>query len=179
MNLKISMVLFCLVTIVCYGQDLSENNSKNVKGKYSIIRSTVGVGGSSKTIIANTGNYNISQSIGQSSVIGTYSKNGYTIRQGFQQPFLSAKIISIPNRDDLRAVLYPNPFQQSINISFNTPITNQVSIILFDITGRTIRSQEFSASQLIALPLEEISDGTYFLKVSSGNKKFTAKLIKE
>ncbi|MEW7290837.1 T9SS type A sorting domain-containing protein [Aquimarina sp. 2304DJ70-9] len=179
MNPKISMLLFYLVAALCYGQNFNTNSNKNVKGEYSILRSTVGVGGSSKTMITNTGNYSVSQSIGQSSVIGTYSKNGYTIRQGFQQPFLSAKIISPITTSNLKAVLYPNPFQQSVNISFNTPITNQVNIVLIDIMGRTIRSQEFPASQLIALPLEEISDGTYFLKVSSGNKKFTAKLIKE
>ncbi|MBL0683538.1 T9SS type A sorting domain-containing protein [Aquimarina mytili] len=143
------------------------------------MRSSLGVGGSSNIVTTNAGNYSISQSIGQSSVIGTYSKNGYTLRQGFQQPFISAKIITTPNESSLNAILYPNPFQQSINISFDQPITNQIDIVLFDIMGRTIRSQKKSATQLLTISLDDISKGAYFLSVSSGNKKFTAKLIKE
>ena len=51
----------------------------------SIIKSTVGAGGSSQTITSHNKTYFISQSIGQTSVIGTFTNNGYTIRQGFQQ----------------------------------------------------------------------------------------------
>jgi len=178
MKLQI-LILLSFLTVTCYSQGLHKNKSKGKKTEYSIIRSTVGLAGTSKTITTNTGKYSLAQSIGQSSAIGTYSKNGYTIRQGFQQPFISAKIISPFTESNLNAVIYPNPAKQSINISFNTSITNQINIVLFDIMGRTIRSQEFSASQLVTLPLDDISDGTYFLKVSAGGKKLTAKLIKE
>ncbi len=179
MKPQYTILLFCLFAIGSYSQDSGRSHDKNKNTQYALLRSTVGVGGGSTHVSTNTGNYIISHSIGQSSVIGTYSKNEYTLRQGYQQPFISAKIISPINESTLNAVLYPNPFRQSVNISFSHPIKNPIQVVLFDIVGKTIRSQKLSASQLVTISLNEISKGVYFLSVSSGTKKCTAKLIKE
>jgi hypothetical protein len=67
----------------------------------SIIRSSVGSGGSSQSISIKEKTYFISQSIGQASVIGYASSNGYGIRQGFQQPpyilIVSEPLTILPN----------------------------------------------------------------------------------
>jgi Secretion system C-terminal sorting domain len=173
------LILCLLSTIVCYiGYAQNTNTSKNNTGLYVIIRSSTGIGGSSNTIITNSGRYIVSQSIGQSSTIGTSSNAGYTLRQGYQQPAISIDIITLPEDNKLNVTIYPNPFEQIVAISFSELMINDVSIIVFDINGRLILSQKHPPSQLIKLPLKEISSGAYLIKVSSNGKQFNAKLIK-
>lgn len=145
----------------------------------SIVRSTVGAGGSSQTVTSHNKTYFVSQSIGQSSVIGTYTKNGYTIRQGFQQPPHSFKIGSLNKESDLKATIFPNPFHQSIYIAFIDLIENDVSVILHDISGRLVLKETFAASQLITLPLEGIAIGDYILNIITGKKHLSTSIIKQ
>ena len=145
----------------------------------SIVRSTVGIGGSSQTLIFNNKSYFVSQSIGQASVIGVSTNNGHTIRQGFQQPPHTFEI-GLPNEEsDLKATIFPNPFQQSIYITFIDLIEDDVSVILHDISGRLILKETFGASQLIALPLENIAIGDFILNVITGKKHLTTSIIKQ
>jgi hypothetical protein len=203
MKQRILIVLCSLLLATCYGQDvvtvLNGNsgldsiifeNIQNYSGfrfpgiektpvLYTIIRSTMGVSGLSKTILTSKGSYIVSQSIGQSSVIGTFNNNGYTVSQGFQQPFISARIVQPPTENNLKVTLYPNPFRRSINISFDDPITNDIFVILSDMMGRIIFSQKFPASQLIYMPLAYIPDGIYIIKINTENKVFISNIIKQ
>ncbi|MCK5101867.1 MAG: T9SS type A sorting domain-containing protein [Cyclobacteriaceae bacterium] len=145
----------------------------------SIVRSTVGVGGSSQTVTSKNKTYFVSQSIGQASVIGTSTKNGYTIRQGFQQPPHIFIVGALNELSDLKATIFPNPFQQSVYISFKDLIENDVSVIMHDISGRLILKETFTASQLITLPLANIASGDYILNIISDNKHLTTSIIKQ
>jgi hypothetical protein len=163
-----------IVFIFCFVFSIQAQNSKT----YSIIRSNLGTSGSSKVITTNKGKYSVSQSIGQSSVIGTSSNNGYYLRQGYQQPLNSVKVISLSKNNDLTATVYPNPFDESVSISFNEDIENDIAVSVFDIAGKLIYIQKFSPAQRIELNLNDISSGSYLLKVLSSKKRFNAKLIK-
>ncbi|MCK5702189.1 MAG: T9SS type A sorting domain-containing protein [Cyclobacteriaceae bacterium] len=145
----------------------------------SVVRSTVGTGGSSQTVTSNNKSYFVSQSIGQASVIGTSTKNGYTIRQGFQQPPHTFIVGTLNELSDLKATIFPNPFQQSVYITFMDLIEDDVSVILHDISGRLILKETFAASQLITLTLENIAIGDYILNVISGKKHLTTSIIKQ
>ena len=145
----------------------------------SIARSTLGSGGSSQTVIVNTKSYFLSQSIGQASVIGTSTVNGYTLRQGFQQPPHSFIVGQLQEESDLKATIYPNPFQQSLNISFKDEIEKDVSVIMHDISGRILIRDRFKPSQLITLRLATLAPGEYILSVTSGSKYLRASLIKQ
>ena len=145
----------------------------------SIVRSTLGAGGSSQTVTSNNKSYFVSQSIGQASVIGTTINNGYAIRQGFQQPPHTFIIGPLNELDDLKAIIFPNPFQQSVYISFKDLIENDVSVIIHDISGRLILKETFAASQLIDLPLANIASGDYILNVITGKKHLTTSIIKQ
>lgn len=203
MKQRILIVLCSVVLATCYGQDevitphgnrgLNSNVVENFtnysalgftqltadEDSYSIIRSTLGIGGFSTTITTNKGSFIICQSIGQTSAIGTYKTNDYTFMQGFQQPLNSSKIFQLALENELLANLYPNPFSHYVNISFNDPITNDVFVQVTDITGKTIYTNRFPASQLISLSLNHIPYGVYVLKVVTGNKQFRANLIKQ
>ena len=74
MNIEVKILKRVLCTLFLlsfsnafYAQEHSE---------YRIIRSNLGSGGSSQNVLTTNGTYKVSQSIGQSSVIGTHSNNG-------------------------------------------------------------------------------------------------------
>ncbi|MBC2846048.1 T9SS type A sorting domain-containing protein [Winogradskyella flava] len=165
--LLITLLLFCFI---------QEFQAQSDSG-YRIKQSNLGNSGSSHMVETSSGKYYISQSIGQASVIGTHYNNGYYIRQGYQQP--PSKMKAVKDLDiELRAKVYPNPFSQTLFINFSDTVINDISVRIFDIEARIIHTQEFLPAQKLELRLQDISSGTYFLKVASGRKQFNTKLIK-
>lgn len=173
-TMKISKkIMVSMVVVLSLIQvSLAQNNSQ-----YRIIRSNIGSSGSSHTVSTSRGTYHLSQSIGQSSVIGTHFNSGYYLRQGYQQPDTKARLIN--NSDvNLHATIYPNPFSQGLFISLSEEMRTDIFIMVFDVNGRVIYNQKFAPTQKIELQLGDISSGSYFLKVTSENKYFNTKLIK-
>ena len=75
----------------------------------------------------------------------------------------------------------PNPFAEITKINFNLPSSGNVNIILFDVTGREIKTilDKFHEKGLHSVELEgkNLHSGIYYYKLSSGNKSITKKLI--
>ncbi|MBO6880712.1 T9SS type A sorting domain-containing protein [Winogradskyella sp.] len=162
-----------ILVLFCFAQHLQAQSNSG----YRIIISNLGSSGSAQTVETSNGSYKISQSIGQSSVIGTHYNSGYYLRQGYQQPMHTIKRI----RDldiELCAKVYPNPFSQTLYITFSDVMRNDISIKIFNIEAREIHTQVFLPSQRLELQLQDFSSGTYLLKVTSGRKRFNTKLIK-
>ena len=157
------------------GNEPTLNNPQN----YSIKRSNVGLGGFSGLIISGGGKYKISQSIGQSSAIGTYINDGYTLIQGFQEPFGLPDKLNLPEQTPLRSLVYPNPFYHSVNIQIVDPVESDILIAVFDTKGMLMHTDKVPAAQLILLHLNELPDGHYILKVRADNKQFATNIIKQ
>ncbi|PHR69595.1 MAG: hypothetical protein COA67_09275 [Lutibacter sp.] len=156
--------ILCLVSINIIAQNLK--------------RSTVGVSGSSIELTVNDNNFYISQSVGQNSVIGTFVKDSYGIRQGFQQPPIKIEVIT-DVINDLNVVAYPNPVRNHITILFNDVLKTSFEVTLFDITGKLISNKNYGPSRSKQVNMSSLSTGIYFLNVTSENKKFSVRLIKE
>lgn len=165
--------LLSLVFLLCF---VTEFYAQSNSG-YRIIRTNLGSAGSSITVQTSNGKYNVSQSIGQSSVIGTYYNNGYYLRQGYQQPSFKVKVDKEKNYT-LDAKVFPNPFSQYVTIRFSDNIINDISVTILDVNSKHIYSRRFSPSQTVKLNIIDISNGIYFLNVISGIKQFNTKLIK-
>ena len=103
----------------------------------------------------------VSQTIGQQSVIGNYTKDGKTYGQGFQQSVWS-KYISGNNNNSITTVTYPNPFASTINFQFSQPIIGPISITLFDVRGRLIFAQEKEATENVASRYFKIKNANLF-----------------
>lgn len=164
--------ILLLVLVALIQLSFAQNNNQ-----YRIISSNLGSSGSSQTIQTSNGNYKVSQSIGQSSVIGTHYRNGYYLRQGYQQPLTKVK----SNDDysyDLKAKIFPNPFENALIITFSSPMLKNISVIIFDINSKIIFNQEFLPTQRLELNINDIANGAYFLRVTSGKQHFNTKLIK-
>lgn len=170
-NLKNIILLICLLfSYALYSQ--RDNKQAEIKS------SSVGMAGGSQIVSDNNTTYYISQSIGQSSVIGTKLNRDHWILQGYQQQNISVSMISSV-ANDLKASVFPNPFDDSINISFNAKMEEIIFIELIDMNGRLLLSEEHPAAQAVNIPVNAISSGIYNLKVSSNNKQFIAKIIKK
>lgn len=142
-----------------------------------IMRSTLGVAGSSENFSANNKQYLVQQSIGQSSVIGKFQSNGIIARQGFiQPPMLSAKVI--PEETSLLAIIYPNPFESQVIVSFNEMLKESLTIYIYDVLGRVVYSDNIAATQKTTISLDYLSSGMYILQIASGSKQFKANIIK-
>lgn len=165
------LVFFCISFSLCISQDNTHDIQPNIK------ISTISLSGSTYLFTVNNTVYFVSQSIGQASVIGTYSKNGYTIRQGYQQPQVS--INKIPMKGlTLKTKVYPNPFKESITVAFNEAINSDVEVSLYDISGRRLYMEIFKPAQVLQIALYPDSNGIYFLNISANQKTFSTKLIK-
>lgn len=152
--------------------------SKTQNTEYKIKSSSLGIAGSSKTLQTSKGKYVVSQSLGQSSVIGTYSQNGYYLRQGFQQPHNKIVVQKSIQTSSLKALVFPNPFSERITISFKEQITNNILVEIHDVAGKMVYNHQFLPSKTIQFNLNNLSAGSYVLKAISNGKILNSKLIK-
>jgi hypothetical protein len=74
--------------------------------------------------------------------------------------------------------MYPNPASSSVTVSFVNGLDN-VSIELVDIQGRLISSYKDLIGVSMKVDLSSVSNGVYFIKVSSEGTIQTEKLIVE
>ena len=152
--------------------------AQNTTSAY-LVRLTTGVAGSSKNVTINNKAYIVQQSIGQASVIGAFYDSDYTLRQGFIQPNVLAKIIDLAIPLSLDAIIYPNPFVESVTISFSEQITDKVEVAVFDVLGRLVFSKSYMANQKVNVQFNNLSVADYILKVTANNKQFIKKIIKK
>ena len=166
--------LLFAITLFLIQFSQAQNNSSE-----QLVRSSTGVSGSSEIITNNNKTYVVQQSIGQASAIGTFSYENYTLRQGFIQPNVLAKIIDIAIPLNLDAIIYPNPFVESVTISFSEQITDKVEVAVFDVLGRLVFSKSYLANQKVNVQFNNLSVANYILKVTANNKQFIKKILKK
>jgi hypothetical protein len=76
----------------------------------------------------------------------------------------------------------PNPAHEQLVITFRTKLKQKTSIILYDISGRSVLSREFvpdSENNKFILDIEHLNPGLYFLTTNDGFKSHQQKIIKE
>jgi hypothetical protein len=167
-------IIFFLLCVFVIPQISAQNNSSE-----QLVRSTTGVSGSSETISANNNAYIVQQSIGQASAIGTFNNIDYILRQGFIQPNVLSTIIDKSISLDLKTIIYPNPFVESISISFTEKVSDNIEVYVFDVVGRMVFSKSYSAEQNLTVPLNNLSVSSYIIKVLANKKQFVKSIIKK
>lgn len=121
----------------------------------------------------------VSQTIGQQSVIGNYTKDGKTYGQGFQQS-LWGRYIGSNSNNSITTVVYPNPFVSTINFQFSQPLEGPISVNLFDVRGRLIFTTEKEATEnILTLDLPHIADSNYLVRLSTPNYTYYAQILKK
>jgi parallel beta-helix repeat protein len=78
--------------------------------------------------------------------------------------------------------LYPNPATQNVNVKVNAVKNQKVEINLFNIQGQLISTNLFFAVagglNNFSLPVHQIPNGFYILKVNNGNEILSKNLVK-
>lgn len=143
-----------------------------------LLRSTLGLSGGSFSLSAKNSIYIVHHSIGQLSPIGAVQLKEHLIIQGFIQPIF---LFSAVNQEiDLGriAIIFPNPFKQSINLSFLEKINTPLEVSLYSIQGQRIYSTQFAVSQRIKINPPTLYNAAYILKVRANNQQFSRAIIK-
>ena len=77
--------------------------------------------------------------------------------------------------------VYPNPAQSVTRVRLASDQSQQVTVSLFDLTGRSIESRSMTVSQnmsAIDFDLSQLEAGTYILQIEGSTIKETTKLVK-
>ena len=112
----------------------------------------------------------VSQTIGQQSVIGTSTKDGVTYSQGFQQSVWSKHLNQNAELSSITTTTYPNPFVQTVNFQFSKPLSDVISVTVYDIRGRLIYQEAKKAVEnILTIELPQLASSNYLVKLSATN----------
>lgn len=108
----------------------------------------------------------------------------YRLKQtDFNGQYKYHNTIFIENKEsDNTPIVMPNPAHEQLVITFRTKLKQKTSIILYDISGRSVLSREFvpdSENNKFILDIEHLNPGLYFLTTNDGFKSHQQKIIKE
>lgn len=108
--------------------------------------------------------------------------NYYRLKQvDYDGAFSYSNIVAIKYTDEAFMVnVYPNPFNQQLNININGANGEEAHITIVDITGKTVYSERSSnAENNIMIELDgSLPNGVYFLKIQIASTAQTLKIVK-
>ncbi len=124
----------------------------------------------------------VKQTVGQQSVIGSSTNKDYVVMQGFQQSYWSKYIAS--NKIDvvqgINTIAFPNPFTETINFKFSKPITEDISIFIFDILGRLVYEQKKKIdNDILTIDLAKFPTSEYLVRLNTNSFNYYTKIIKK
>jgi Secretion system C-terminal sorting domain len=93
------------------------------------------------------------------------------------EPFVKSLQVSQPATASLDwdFMVYPNPANDQVQLQL--PDDQPKDIALFDLAGRQIRTWRSVKGPLLFLPLSELANGSYWVRVSDGASSRTKRLI--
>jgi uncharacterized delta-60 repeat protein len=151
----------------------------NYDGTFNTIFGAISIGlGSDFTQFAKSKviNNKLYIAYNRSDIRNDYYINSYLIDGQFLSVDDSVNIIN-------NSIVYPNPFNDKINIDFKNIDLHDIKITFYNLNGSEIYSKNFkNSTNNEILSIEEISKfsaGIYFLKIQSNNYSKTFKIIKK
>ncbi len=86
--------------------------------------------------------------------------------------------VSEPQENIASLLLYPNPANDKLNIVYEAKNKNAI-IEIYDISGNRIFAGMWNGIHSLTIPLENYSDGIYFVRMIDGEKIVSKKFIKD
>ncbi|MFN8116600.1 MAG: T9SS type A sorting domain-containing protein [Bacteroidia bacterium] len=75
--------------------------------------------------------------------------------------------------------LAPNPAKTDLLVNFSNSQNLKTEFTITDVLGKTVFKYELSEGNSIVIPVNELSNGIYFIKIQQGKNSITKKFIKE
>jgi len=98
--------------------------------------------------------------------------DGEVIGDPFWKSEISGTSVSNYRVSEIDMISYPNPFTDQATIQFTLDKSTNVSIDIYDITGKTVRSinaGSFAAGEnSVVIQREDLNSGIYLLKLNAG-----------
>ncbi len=130
----------------------------------------------------SSGNIELSWTIGQSGLVGTFTKPSFIINTGFQQ--FDNLLVSIDeNIADIHFTLYPNPFRDHFYLDIQSAKQVDVNIQLFDNYGRLLINRDIGENSVMSkqtIQTRGLTPGVYSLLVTTkdDNNSISTKYFK-
>jgi hypothetical protein len=96
----------------------------------------------------------------------------------FDAEYLPASVAGVVNIGGVR--LYPNPATNFINMDFSSIVNDRATVIVYDMTGRQLVTQEASVTKgtnKVMINLQELPAGNYILQMKGSNTDITSKFV--
>tara|TARA_B100001094_G_C18155089_1_gene785953 strand:+ start:582 stop:1094 length:513 start_codon:yes stop_codon:yes gene_type:complete len=112
-----------------------------------------------------------------------YSWNVSTIGQyEYEETALNTQeFLDKANAWDL--AIFPNPTSTNLNVSFNLPQADDISITLYDLQGKVVLEKNLGTTAVgkhqQVLDISALTNGIYVCKISGGNNSVTKQIIKK
>ena len=120
---------FLLLTVLC----AASANAQTPMLTPQVIASTGG--------FSSNANGSLSYTVGEMTMVQTFSANGNILTQGFQQPNdLTIGLIEVTHDDYGSFVVYPNPSVDNTYLGFEMPEAGKINIDMFDAIGQKVAS---------------------------------------
>lgn len=110
--------------------------------------------------------------------IDIYTKGETTITQGFHQGIYVEPVSELPGMN-FSIDVYPNPVNDYIIIKIEKEYSQNVSFILYDINGKTLKNGIIPGGEA-EISFSGVISGTYLLKIRQNDKELKMlKIIKQ
>jgi len=120
----------------------------------------------------------VKQTIGQQSISGN-AKGEYIIVQGFQQNHWAKIVAESPLKNDLTVTTYPNPFVSYVNFQFSKAIKDEMTVTVFDVSGRLIIQQAKNLEGgILTIDLTSLPNAVYLVRLKNNEINYYTKITK-
>jgi hypothetical protein len=86
-------------------------------------------------------------------------------------------ITSVSEAEDQEFSMFPNPATDRVSISVREGFSGDILVSVFSMDGRLLMQRKFQAAENVELSLGHLTAGAYLVKIFSGKKAETTKLI--
>jgi hypothetical protein len=118
----------------------------------------------------------IQQSIGQSSVIGSFKSEKMYFSQGFLTGISKNKSSS---NKSISVLAFPNSFVNEINFRFFPEYNKEVAMSIFDMSGKIVYKNKITPiNSAVEINLEKLSSGLYIVFFNFGTRLLQSRIIK-
>ena len=85
--------------------------------------------------------------------------------------------VNFPVDREIAMSLYPNPVGDKLHITMTDP-ASVVSVLVFNTRGQVVRTVISVASDVVDVPVSDLSKGIYIVEVKAGTTKYVQKILK-
>jgi hypothetical protein len=120
--------------------------------------------------------FTIHQSIGQSTVIGTFSNASLSLSQGYLR---GIQVLTKEVMAPFEVIPFPNSFADQITFRFVTDHEEETIFRIYDMTGKMVFDEVLiPVNNEVKLDLDFLANGLYLAILRSGNRLVQKRILK-